>query len=188
MRLPKSHYFKNRKSFEFWLSRNHSRSNGIWLRSYRKGFGGDALKGTEVLDPLLCYGWITGPVRKGTDEYTLWWVCPRRRNSLWSKINTGHAERLIKEKRMKPSGMREILEAKKDGRWRRAYAPQREAKLPRDFVIMVRKNSTASATLNGLNRQKVYSIIFRLHNTRNRELRKRKIIKIIGMLGKGSFQ
>ncbi len=52
--------FKSAKGWESWLSKNHTSSNGIWLRIYKKGFGMNALKSTEVLDPLLCYGWITG--------------------------------------------------------------------------------------------------------------------------------
>ncbi len=182
---PGTQAFKSPEEFEKWLSKNHSKSNGVWLRAYKKSAGANVLKGTEVLDPLLCYGWITGQARRGTDEYTLWWVCPRRSKSLWSKINTQHAERLVKEGRMKASGLREIEEAKRDGRWARAYRPQSTATLPKDFRRALIKSRKAGTFLKTLNRQNVYAIIFRLETTKSKELRKAKIKAFIKKLEKG---
>lgn len=91
--------FKSTKRFENWLERNHSQSNGIWMRMYKKHSGIRGITAQDALDAALCYGWITGQARKGTDRYALWWFCPRRKRSLWSKINTGHAKRLIREGR-----------------------------------------------------------------------------------------
>ena len=113
--------FRSGRYFERWLSKNYDKSNGIWVRMYKKNSGVKAISGPELLDVLLSYGWITGPARKGNEKYALWWVCPRRKNSIWSKINVGHAKRLIKEGKMMPSGMTEIEKAKANGRWKRAY-------------------------------------------------------------------
>ncbi len=112
--------FESVNDFENWLSENHTKSNGIWVRIYKKNSSVKSIKGSELIETLLCYGWITGPAKKNGESYVLWWVCPRRKNSGWSKINIGHAERLVKDKRMKPSGMAEIEKAKADGRWERA--------------------------------------------------------------------
>jgi uncharacterized protein YdeI (YjbR/CyaY-like superfamily) len=183
--MERVHAFNSANEWESWLSKNHSRSDGIWLRIYKKSAGANALKSTEVLDPLLCYGWITGQARRGTDKFVLWWVCPRRKNSLWSEVNKSHVERLIKEGRMKPSGMREVEEAKKDGRWDKAYPPQRTATLPSDFMKKVSRNKRARAFLKTLNRANTYAIIFRLHNTRDRKKRLEKMDKIIKMLEDG---
>lgn len=176
--------FKSVKDFEKWLKKNHDKSNGFWLKSYKKSFGTNVLKGLDVLGPLLCYGWITGQARKGAEDYTLWWVCPRRKGSLWSEINRAHAERLIKEGKMKPSGMKEINEAKNDGRWNAAYPSQRTASLPKDFLEKINKNKKAKEFLKTLNRSKTYAIIFRLHTTKNPKRREEKIKKIIKMLEK----
>jgi len=177
--------FRSGREFERWLARNHATSNGIWLRIYKKAFNANALKSTEVLDPLLCYGWITGQARKGDEKSVLWWVCPRRSRSLWSEINKAHAQRLIKEGRMRPSGMRQIEEAKKDGRWDKAYAPQRTAVLPADFLRLVNKSKKAKAFLKTLNRSNTYAIIFRLHNTKDKEKRLQKMGAMVNMLEEG---
>ena len=152
---------------------------------YKKGSKTKAITGPEALDVALCYGWITGQARRGTKDYALWRFCPRRKRSLWSKLNTQHAERLIREGRMREPGMKQISEAKSDRRWARAYAPQRTAVLPRDFIIEINRSRKAREFMKGLSRQNVYAIIFRLHHTMDKERRKEKIRKIVKMLEKG---
>ena len=183
--MDKTLSFRSSRDLELWLEENHSKSDGIWLKIYKKGFNSNALKSTDVLDPLLCYGWITGQAKKGTDEYALWWICPRRKKSMWSAINRTHAERLIRQRRIKPSGMKEIEDAKKDGRWNLAYPPQRTATLPDDFLKKVNRNKKAREFLKTLNRANTYAIIFRLRNTKDEKKRSEKIDKIIEMLEKG---
>ncbi len=56
--------FRSSRDLEIWLGENHSKSDGIWLKIYKKGFNSNALRSTDVLDPLLCYGWITGQAKK----------------------------------------------------------------------------------------------------------------------------
>ena len=177
--------FRSASELEAWLEKNHLKSDGIWLKAYKRSYTSNALKSTEIIDALLCYGWITGQARKGTDEYTLWWICPRRKGSLWSKVNKAHAERLIKEKRMRPSGMLEVESARADGRWERAYIPQSSASLPKDFLNAVSRNRKANAFLKTLNKSNVYSIVFRLETATTKEKRKAKISSIIKMLEEG---
>lgn len=174
--------FESGKEFERWLSKHHTTSTGVWLRMFRKKAEGKHINGAEALDAALCYGWITGQARSYDEISCLWRFCPRRPKSIWSKINIGHAERLIREGRMRPAGLRQIEEAKADGRWENAYEPQRKAKLPRDFIVAVNKNEKAKKFLKTLNRSNTYAIIFRLHHTRDKARRKAKIEAMVKML------
>jgi len=176
--------FKSAAQWEKWLSKNHSDSKGIWLRFFRKDSEIATIKNPEALDVALCYGWITGQARPYDEESWLGWFCPRRPKSIWSKINTGHAERLIKEGRMKPAGLRQIEIAKEDGRWNRAYSPQRAAVIPADFIKELNKNKEAKAFFKTLNKTNTYSIVFRLENTKSPQQRKEKISTIIKMLSR----
>ncbi len=169
--------FRTSASFERWLGKNHSKSDGIWLRLSKKG--GNMIKGSDALDALLCYGWITGQARKGDDETVMWWVCPRRKRSLWSRLNKERAERLIREGKMRPPGLKEIEDAKEDGRWARAYSPQSTARAPADFLKELRKDKDALDFYGKLDRANRYAIIFRLANSRRRE---EKIASIVRML------
>lgn len=177
--------FESAKKWEGWLKRNHSKSDGIWLRAFKKGSGVKSVKIPEALDAALCYGWITGQARPYDDISWLNRFTPRRPRSIWSKINTAHAERLIKEGRMKPAGMRQIEAAKADGRWGRAYTPPSRASLPRDFLNELSKNRKAAAFCKNLNKANIYAIVFRLENSKNEDDRKAKISSIVKMLESG---
>ena len=75
--MEKALSFESQPNLEQWLEKNQDKRDRVWLTKYKKGFGSKVLRGTEVLDPLRCYGWITGQAKKGTREFVLWWVCPR---------------------------------------------------------------------------------------------------------------
>ena len=86
---------------------------------------------------------------------------------------------------MKPGGMKEITEAKADGRWERAYSPSRSAELPEDFMEEVNRNPKAKEFLKSLNKANTYAMIFRIETAKSKEKRKEKIKQILEMLSKG---
>ncbi|HLO32787.1 MAG TPA: YdeI/OmpD-associated family protein, partial [Anaerolineales bacterium] len=107
---------------------------------------------------------------------------PRGPKSIWSKINTEKAERLIASGEMQPDGLKAIELAKKDGRWEQAYEGQKTISVPEDFRAALEKNKKAKAffaTLNSVNR---YAILFRIHNAKKPETRARRIQQFIEML------
>ena len=99
----------NGAAWKAWLDRHHSESAGVWLALARKG----VVQPTELtyavaLEEALCYGWIDGQARS-LDEHTYRQrFTPRRRRSVWSKRNTGIAERLQREGRMQTAGAAEV--------------------------------------------------------------------------------
>ena len=86
---------------------------------------------------------------------------------------------------MKSAGLKQVEEAKRDGRWNRAYSPPSTAKLPEDFLEALRKNKEAEAFFKTLNRANIYSVAFRLENAKNEESRSLKIRQMIKMFEKG---
>jgi predicted phage gp36 major capsid-like protein len=99
------------------LEENHQQSSGVWLRFYKKNSQKVSVVYAEALEEALCYGWIDSQTKSYDNESYLQKFTPRRSKSIWSKINTEHIERLIKEGKMKPAGMLQVEEAKKDDRW-----------------------------------------------------------------------
>ena len=86
---------------------------------------------------------------------------------------------------MKSAGLRQVEEAKRDGRWDRAYSPPSSGKLPEDFLKALQKNKEAEAFFRTLNRANIYSVVFRLENAENEELRRMRIRQMIKMFEKG---
>ena len=177
--------FRSASQLEKWLSRNHSKSSGIWIHFFKKTSDVASVSTSDALDVALCYGWITGQAKPYDEKSWLDRFVPRRPKSIWSKINTRRAEALIKQGRMKPAGLKQVREAKEDGRWDRAYSQPSTARLPPDFVKALKKNKEAGAFFKTLNRANIYSVVFRLENSKTEERRRMKIKEIIKKFEKG---
>jgi len=177
--------FQLASQWDKWLAKNYSKSKGIWIRFFKKASDVPSVSTSQALDVALCYGWITGQARPYDERSWLGRFVPRRSKSIWSKINTKRAETLIRQGRMKPAGLKLVKEAKKDGRWDRAYSPPSTAKLPEDFIKALEKNKEAEDFFKTLNRANIYSVVFRLENAKTEELRREKIRLIIKMFEKG---
>jgi uncharacterized protein YdeI (YjbR/CyaY-like superfamily) len=177
--------FASKKKWADWLARQHDKSTGVWLKIAKKDAGIASVTYDEALDVALCYGWIDGQ-KKGFDEqFWLQKFTPRGPKSIWSKINTEKAERLIASGEMQPAGLRAIELAKQDGRWETAYAGQKTISVPKDLQAALDKNKKAKAffaTLNSVNR---YAILFRIHNAKRPETRARRIQQFVEMLERG---
>ncbi len=177
--------FKAAKTFETWLIKNHDRSNGLWLKIFKKHSGKKTISYAEALDVALCYGWIDGQRLAHDEEAYLQKFCPRSAKSIWSKINIGHVERLAKEGRMRPAGLKAIEKAKADGRWEKAYDSPSKMTIPDDFLKELGKNKKAEANFRGLNKTNLFSIGFRLQTAKKQETREKRMKAIIEMLAKG---
>ena len=177
--------FTDKKKWADWLAKQNDNSTGVWLKLAKKDTGIPSVTYEEALDAALCYGWIDGQKKGFDDNYWLQKFTPRGPKSIWSKINTGKAERLIASGEMKPAGLRAIELAQRDGRWEAAYASQKNASIPEDFQAALDKNKKAKAffaTLNSVNR---YAILFRIHNAKKLETRARRIQQFVEMLERG---
>ena len=177
--------FASAQKWEAWLAKNHARPEGIWLRFFKKGSGKKTVTYAEALDGALCYGWIDSQLKKYDEISYLQKFTPRRSKSVWSKINIGHVERLIQAGKMKPVGLQKIEEAKKDGRWEKAYDSQGKMEMPADFLKRLAKNKKAKAFFETLNKANTYAIGWRLQTAKRPETREKRMKEILAMLAKG---
>lgn len=177
--------FQSSLIWEQWLGLNHNREEGIWLKIAKKGKGIATVTYLEAVEVALCFGWIDGQMKSVDDVYFVQKFTPRRPKSIWSKINTERAEKLIMEGRMRPPGMAQIEQAKSDGRWDRAYSSAKGMIPPDDFLSLLQKNKVAAEFYNTLNRSNQYAILFRIETAKRPETREKRIKEIIGMLSLG---
>jgi uncharacterized protein YdeI (YjbR/CyaY-like superfamily) len=177
--------FESKKRFADWLAKNHDKSAGAWLKLAKKGTGIPSVTYDEALDVALCYGWIDGQKGSFDDKYWLQKFTPRGAKSIWSKINTEKAERLIASGEMKPSGLKAVEAAKQDGRWDAAYAGQRSIEVPADFQSALNENKKAKAFFETLTGSRRYSFLFRIETAKKAETREKRIRQFVEMLEKG---
>ena len=177
--------FQSAKEWSVWLSKNAQVSNGVWLKIFKKDSGIKTIAYSEALEESLCYGWIDGQKKSFDEQAWLQKFCPRRPQSIWSKINIGHIERLTKAGKMKPQGLKEVAAAKKDGRWEKAYDAQSKMSVPDDFMKELGKNKKAHEFYKTLNKANLFSIAFRLQTAKKPETRQKRMKMILSMLSKG---
>lgn len=177
--------FESKKKWSDWLAKQHDKSAGVWLKLGKKGTGIPSVTYEEALDVALCYGWIDGQKGSFDDKFWLQKFTPRGPMSIWSKINTVKAERLIASGEMKSAGLKAIELAKQDGRWAAAYESQKVISVPADFQAALDKNKKAQAFFATLNSANRYSFLFRIQTARKAETRSRRIRQFVEMLAQG---
>jgi uncharacterized protein YdeI (YjbR/CyaY-like superfamily) len=99
-----------------WLAEHHDRDEAVALVTYKKVVRARYVSTDEVLDELLCFGWIDGGRCKLDDERTMQLISPRRTQH-WTKSYKDRAARLEKEGRMQPPGREAIAQSKRLGLW-----------------------------------------------------------------------
>ena len=168
--------FRSSSAFRKWLVANHDKSDGIWLRIFKKNSDTASITYAEALDEAICFGWIDGQKQKHDDESWLQKFTRRRARSGWSRIKAG---------RMKPPGHAEVDAAKKDGRWKAAYDSPSNAAISDDFLAALSKDAKAKAFFDSLNKANLYAISYRLQTAKKAETRQRRMEMILGMLARG---
>lgn len=150
----------------------------------KKNSGEQSVNYDEALDVAICYGWIDSLAKSLNEKFYLQKFTPRGSRSVWSKVNTEHANRLIEEKKMQPAGLVEIEKAKADGRWERAYDSPKNMTLPDAFLDELKKNKDAYDFYQTLNKTNTYAIAWRLQTAKKPETVSKRTVQIIEMLSK----
>jgi uncharacterized protein YdeI (YjbR/CyaY-like superfamily) len=176
------HYFERQADWTAWLKKNHVSSPGVWLQLAKKGAEATSVSYDEALEVALCFGWIDGQKQAHSDRFWLQKFTRRSDKSLWSKINRDKALALIKAKKMKPAGFKEIERAKLDGRWDAAYDSSSKATVPSDFQSALHGNARAKAFFGMLDSRNRYAVLFRIQTAKKAETRAKRISQFVMML------
>ena len=100
-----------------WLAAHHTRGTGVWLVTWKAADPDRHIPWSDIVDELLCVGWIDSLPRKRDDATTMLWIAPREPGSNWSRINKDKIARLEAEGRMTAPGRAAVEAAKADGSW-----------------------------------------------------------------------
>ena len=169
-----------------WLSRHHSKSQGVRLVLAKKGTTHPTtLSYDEALQEAICFGWIDGQLGRRDNTTFRRRFTPRNTRSPWSQRNVAIAVRLSASGRMHRSGENEVRQAKADGRWKAAYAGQASAEVPEDLTNALIANPRAHAMFQELSSANRYSILHRIGSAKKLETRAKRIEQFVEMLARG---
>lgn len=138
-------FFKNPTALRKWFHKHHASAGELWVGFHKRATGKPSVTWPESVDEALSVGWIDG-IRKPLDDetYTIRFT-PRRKGSIWSRVNIARVAVLTTEGRMLPAGIK-AFEARLETR-SGIYAYEQPT--PVDYVLdpqytrALQKNKTA---------------------------------------------
>jgi uncharacterized protein YdeI (YjbR/CyaY-like superfamily) len=182
---PSAALFKSAKAFETWLKKHHATSDGLWLQIAKRGADEPSVTYPEAVEIALCWGWIDGQKKSLDEQHYLQRFTPRRKRSVWSKINIEKVAALIKAGRMQAPGHAQIAAAKADGRWAQAYDGPRTSTVPKDLLAALNAAPKAKAFFATINASNRYAVLWRIQTAVKPETRARRIAQLVEMLARG---
>jgi uncharacterized protein YdeI (YjbR/CyaY-like superfamily) len=177
--------FADQAAFEEWLEAEHQRSPGIYVRIAKKGAPLATLAQAEMIESLLCFGWIDGRVNRFDEHSFLTRVTPRRAKSIWSQKNVAWVAELIAAGRMRPAGLAAVEAAQADGRWDRAYAGPATITVPDDLAAALAAVPRALKEFEALDATNRYAVLWRVHTATTPAARAKRIADCVQMLAEG---
>lgn len=110
-------FIKSIDELREWLSNNYKSENSYWLVRNKKAYSENYISYKELVDELICFGWIDSLPRKLDESKTMLLISPRNPKSNWSRVNKNKVEKLIKKGRMHNAGLELVEKAKANGSW-----------------------------------------------------------------------
>lgn len=99
-----------------WLIENHAQKESMWLVTYKKVVPDKHVSTSEVLDELLCFGWIDGVRRKLDEKKTMQLISPRK-SQHWTNTYKERFAKLLKADKIAPAGNNSVQLSKELGLW-----------------------------------------------------------------------
>ena len=177
--------FADQAALEEWLDAEHATAPGLYVRLAKKGAGVPSVTYAELVESVLCFGWIDGRSQRLDETSYLQRITPRRARSVWSQKNVAAVEALTAAGRMRPAGLAAVAAARADGRWERAYAGPATITVPDDLAAALAADPAAQQAFAGLDGRNRYAVLHRVATAATPPTRARRIAALVTMLAEG---
>ena len=163
--------------------KNYAQPESIWLVTYKKSESDKYVSRWEVLDELICFGWIDGIRRKLDDKKTMQLISPRRVEH-WAKTYKERAAKLISEGKMHESGLKAIEISKSNGLWD-FMDDVDNLIIPKDLSYELSKRDGAADFFNSINPSSKRFALRWVKLAKTDKTRKNRIRKLAELSAKG---
>ncbi len=171
-------YFKNKKEWRNWLSKNYNTSNGVYLIFYKVENIEESMRWEEAVKVALCYGWIDSTVKSLGNGKRRQYFCPRNPKSVWSALNKKYIKELTAKNLMHKNGLEIIEIGKQNGSWT-ALDDVENLIVPKDLQEAFSKNKTAFSNYNNFAPSYRKSYLYWLNQAKRENTRHKRITEII---------
>lgn len=173
-----------RAEWRAWLAANHTRTESIWLVTFKKRCGERHVPYDDVVEEALCFGWIDSHIRRVDDERSKLLISPRRPRSPWSRLNKQRVERLSAAGLITPAGWAPIEAAKVDGSWT-VYDEVEELIVPPDLAAALEAVPDATARWAAFSPSSRKGILWWIKSAKRAPTRDRRIAETARLAGLG---
>jgi uncharacterized protein YdeI (YjbR/CyaY-like superfamily) len=177
--------FPDQRALEEWLEAEHASAPGLYVKLAKKGAGVPSVTYAELVESVLCFGWIDGRSNRLDDRFYLQRITPRRARSVWSQKNVDAVEALTVAGRMRPAGLAAVEAARADGRWERAYAGSATITVPDDLAAALAGEPAAQQAFEALDGTNRYAVLWRVHTAATPSTRAKRIDALVQLLAAG---
>lgn len=164
----------SRAEWRAWLAANHDQSERIWLAYAKKNAAVQGLSYEDAVEEALCFGWIDSVAAAGNDRWSLLTFGPRRKGSIWSKVNKERIERMIAAGLMTEAGMAVIEAAKADGSWDQ-YNDVDDLIIHEDLAEALKASPEAKAVFEALAPSRKRLHLWHVYSAKRPETRAKRI-------------
>ena len=160
-----------------WLLQNHTQKESIWLVTYKKEVPEKQVSVQEVLDQLLCFGWIDGIRRKLDDKRTMQLISPRKVEH-WSQTYKVRFAKLEQQGLVHQSGKNAVIASKESGLWN-FMDDVDNLIIPDDLQNALNENQTANQFFNQLSPSNKRFVLRYLKLAKTDATRQKRIVQIV---------
>ncbi|MEM9953190.1 MAG: YdeI/OmpD-associated family protein [Chloroflexota bacterium] len=174
---------KSAQALRDWLEANHAQEESIWLVTYKKHMGDNYVSRDEVLDEILCFGWIDGRRKVLDDERTMQLLSPRKTQH-WAKSYKERVAKLTEQGKMHESGIRSVEEGKVSGLWN--FMDDVDALIvPDDLAEALAKNQDAETYFEAVAPSYKRNVLRWIKLAKTDKTRQKRIDKTVSTSAKG---
>ena len=166
-----------------WLIENHNQDKGVWLVTFKKFEETKYVSREQVMDELLCFGWIDG-IRRKLDEKRTMQLITKRRVQHWSKTYKERVSKLIEQDKMHDAGLKSISISKSNGLWN-FMDDVDDLIIPEDLQKELSRKKKALEFFNSINPSSKRFILRWVKLAKTEKTRKNRIQKLVELSSKG---
>ena len=174
--------FAGQEDLHAWLDAHGASAPGLYVLLAKKSAAFSTITWAQLVEVLLCHGWIDGRGNRYDDTSWTIRVTPRRARSVWSQKNVETVDRLIASGQMRPAGLVHVETAQADGRWAAAYGGSAAIEVPEDLIAALDAVPGARSAFEALNRTARYSVLFRVQTAAKAATRAARIARAVAQL------
>lgn len=174
----------SRQELRDWLDANHSTSDTTWLVSFKKHVAENYVPYGDIVEELLCYGWIDTRTQRLDEDRTMLLVSPRKPGSTWSASNKKRVTKLEHAGLMTSVGRAKIDDAKRDGSWE-FLDDIENLVIPKDLSDALKKNEAARKEFDSFGKSAKKVILLWIKRAKRNETRAKRVGETVRLAAQG---